>query len=443
MMTSSSKPYLFYFTILFLISTCVKAIKESFVIDIIHRDSPKSPLFDNTTTHFQRIHNALLRSDQRMNYLFPNKDNAINNYDPRPTLFGQPGAGEYVMQYALGHPMFRTYGIIDTGSDLTWLQCTPCTRCYSQGNLPFLDTNFNWGLHAVECLSFTCVHIVNPSVTQVFCDYGYCQCKYLIAYADRSSTIGDVFATLLRLQTRNGDYIGFPTFIFGCSTETTGSFSTGASGIVGLGRGPASLVSQIRDSIEGKFGYCLVPVGQDAYSQMRFGQSAVISGPDVVITPMIATTPINYYHISFEGITVEGVYIPYITGNLGNAIIDSGTIVTRLPARLYSFVESQVALHLDRLYTRVQRRFYSLCYSHNNIETMGGPKITIHLRGGNLVLSPENIYIQVDYGAVCFNFKSHPTDLVIGTNVQANFIVSFDLQRREIGFLKINCASLS
>ncbi|XP_054816907.1 aspartic proteinase CDR1-like [Prosopis cineraria] len=436
MTTSSSIPCLISFTIFFLIiSTCVKSKKDSFVIEIIHRDSPKSPLFDNTTTHFQRFYNALLRSEQRMNYLFPNKTSTINNYDPRPTLFGRPG-GEYVMQYSLGRPMFETYGIIDTGSDLTWLQCIPFTTSFDQGSLPYLDTNFNWGLHVVECQSRPCVHIVNPSVTQVFCAHDSCQCKYMVSYADDSTTAGDVFHTLLRLQTVNGDFRGFPMFIFGCSRETTSDIGPGAfSGIVGLGRGPASLVSQLYNYIDGKFAYCLAPVGQDADNDMRFGPIAAVSGPDVVYTPMIAGNSITYYHILMEGITVGDVYIPFLSGNT--------IVVTRLPERFYSFVEGQVARHLDPLYTRARDPggFYSLCYSITDVERIQGPGITIHLRGGDLALSAYNIYAMIDDGLLCFNFKSYPADeAILGTMLQANFMVSYDLRRRQIAFKKMNCA---
>ncbi|XP_054816912.1 aspartic proteinase CDR1-like [Prosopis cineraria] len=276
-----------------------------------------------------------------------------------------------------------------TGSDFTWLQCMPCIRCFDQGDLDYLHTDFNWGLHAVDCRSIQCIHIVNPSVTEVFCEAGDCQCKYMIEYSDDSTSAGDVFQTLLRLQTSAGDYVLFPSFIFGCSRETRGDFSAVSSGIVGLGRAPASMVSQLYNYIDGKFAYCLVPLGQDVVSEMRFGPIAVVSGPDVIYTPMIATYPTSYnYHILMEGITVGDVYVPYLSGNtIANTIIDCGTTVTRLPPRLYSFLEEQVARQLDRLYRRGD-------------------------------------------------------EAILGTLLQANFMVSYDLQRRQIAFKKMNCANL-
>ncbi|XP_054816911.1 aspartic proteinase CDR1-like [Prosopis cineraria] len=249
-----------------------------------------------------------------MNYLFPNKASTINDDDPRPTLVGQDG--EYIMEYSLGNPMFETYGVIDTGSDFTWLQCLPCIRCFNQGDLDYLHTDFNVGLHAVDCTSPLCIQIVNPSVTEVLCDADNCQCKYMMEYSDGSTSAGDVFHTLLRLQTTPGNYVGFPRFIFGCSRETTGDFSTIASGIIGLGRAPASMISQIYDYIDGKFAYCLVPMGQDAVSEMRFGQIAVISGPGIIYTPMIPQIlTSDNYHILMEGITVGDVYVPYLEGD--------------------------------------------------------------------------------------------------------------------------------
>ena len=119
-MMTSFETYLLSFTIFFLISSPyvksliphLKAIKESFTIDILHRDSMKSPLFDSKKTHFQRTYDALLRSEKRVKYLF-HKNTSTINIDL--TLL-QYGTGEYIMQFSLGHPMYTTYGFINTGN---------------------------------------------------------------------------------------------------------------------------------------------------------------------------------------------------------------------------------------------------------------------------------------------------------------------------------------
>lgn len=42
------------------------------------------------------------------------------------------GNGEYLTQIGLGTPPQTFTAIVDTGSDLLWTQCLPCTSCYPQ-----------------------------------------------------------------------------------------------------------------------------------------------------------------------------------------------------------------------------------------------------------------------------------------------------------------------
>ena len=118
-MVISFETYLLSFTIFLLSSPCVKsfiphlkASNESFTIDIIHRDSIKSPLFDSTKTHFQRTHDALHRSEERVKYLFHKNASTIN----LDLIVLGHHHGEYIMQYSLGNPSYITYGLIDTGN---------------------------------------------------------------------------------------------------------------------------------------------------------------------------------------------------------------------------------------------------------------------------------------------------------------------------------------
>ena len=42
------------------------------------------------------------------------------------------GSGEYFTRLGVGTPPKYLYMVLDTGSDVVWLQCKPCTKCYSQ-----------------------------------------------------------------------------------------------------------------------------------------------------------------------------------------------------------------------------------------------------------------------------------------------------------------------
>ena len=48
--------------------------------------------------------------------------------------------GEYLATVRLGTPERVFQVIVDTGSDLTWVQCSPCGKCYPQNDSLFLPS---------------------------------------------------------------------------------------------------------------------------------------------------------------------------------------------------------------------------------------------------------------------------------------------------------------
>ena len=69
---------------------------------------------------------------------------------------------------------------------------------------------------------------------------------------------------------------------------------------------------------------------------------------------------------------------------------------------------------------------------------MGGPRIAFYLRGGELVLSAENIYQKAGDGVGYLNFKGfNHLVTIFWTVAQANFMVTYDLQRVRICFKKM------
>src|SRR5438105_1675901 len=48
------------------------------------------------------------------------------------------GFGEFMVPIQLGTPPQEASIIIDTGSDLTWIQSQPCNKCYTQAD-PIFD----------------------------------------------------------------------------------------------------------------------------------------------------------------------------------------------------------------------------------------------------------------------------------------------------------------
>ncbi|XWS10363.1 hypothetical protein CRYUN_Cryun39dG0070800 [Craigia yunnanensis] len=225
-----------------------------------------------------------------------------------------PNGGSYLMKLSFGTPPVEYLAIADTGSDFIWIQCAPCpqTQCYSQ-DLPS---------------SYPKTVLEND-------------CEYYYSYGDKSYTIGILSTDTLSFDSSNGQKAAFPTSTFGCGHNNQGHFRSPGAGLVGLGGGPLSLVSQIGTQIDHRFAYCLVPRSAKSSSKLIFGQEAIISQPGAVSTPLITKNPPTFYFLSLEGVSI-GDKTAQAASSQGNIIIDSGTTLTILESNFYNSIETMV-----------------------------------------------------------------------------------------------------
>ncbi|XP_054813244.1 aspartic proteinase CDR1-like [Prosopis cineraria] len=447
-MAPISKRCILCFTVFILSSSfsifLVKATKLGFTVDLLHRDSPLSPLYDNSTTPFQKMHYALRRSAKRLNHFFPNNNNiSVETIEDDPEADINVSGFEYLMTYSLGTPEFETRGFADTGSDLVWLQCLPCQSCYPQDIDKFdpLDSSSHVN---VRCLSQRCDSARN-SVSKLSCDSD--MCKYKQTYGDRVSVSeGIISYDTLSLGSASGGKVRFPRFTFGCGYNNKGKFSRRTSGIIGLGRGPLSLVSQLSPSIEGRFSYCLVPSFESYSGKLKFGQNAVVSGPGVVSTRLVSRLlPPSHYYLTLEAMTVGNKRLQLTSVTEGNIIIDSGTTLTFLPLDFYVELEAEVAAVVDQRLNRARDPygFLELCYETDRVENVGGPTITVHFRGADVRLEAVNMFVMVNYNVACFAFKDASSQVVYGNVAQLNFLVGYDLLNNLLSFKPADCTTLS
>lgn len=169
-------------------SSAESDVGNGFTIDLIHRDSHKSPSYDPSATLLDRHLRALSCSISRTNSIGRRRrnlrDRRLSVEDVKSELY--PAGGEYYMEIAIGMPPVRTLVIADTGSDLTWTQCKPCNPCYPQ-RPPIFDPDNSSSYHLVSCPSDTCKMLGEAgSCSQL----GTCQYNYF--YGDGSVTGGDV-----------------------------------------------------------------------------------------------------------------------------------------------------------------------------------------------------------------------------------------------------------
>lgn len=148
-----------------------------------------------------------------------------------------PDDGDYLVNLSIGIPPVQILGVASTGSDLIWIQCKPCKKCYNQ-TLPVFDPHRSTTYQNLSCDS-------NPT------------CEYSYLYGDGSYTKEVLAAETLTLGINQP--VSLPNVVFGCGHDNKGTFHRLVSGVIGLGGGQLSSVSQMVQSVRRKFSYCLVP----------------------------------------------------------------------------------------------------------------------------------------------------------------------------------------
>ncbi|KAJ1376185.1 Xylanase inhibitor, N-terminal, partial [Sesbania bispinosa] len=118
----------------------------------------------------------LSRDSARVNWIL-SKLQLVNESELRPEGLSAPlisglsqGAAEYFMRIGVGQPVQPFYMIPDTGSDVNWLQCKPCVRCYNQSD-PIFDPSRSSSYAKVTCESKQCKELGTESCRDHECEY--------------------------------------------------------------------------------------------------------------------------------------------------------------------------------------------------------------------------------------------------------------------------------
>jgi len=345
------------------------------------------------------------------------------------------------MTYSVGTPPFKLYGIVDTGSDIVWLQCEPCKQCYNQ-TTPKFNPSKSSSYKNIPCSSNLCHSVRATSCNdQIFCEY-------TINYGDYSHSQGDLSVETLTLDSTTGSPVSFPKTVIGCGNNNTVSFGGAGSGIVGLGGGPVSLITQLGSSIGGKFSYCLVPLDNkelNITSKLSFGDAAVVSGDNVASTPIVKKDPSVYYVLTLETFSVGNKRVEFggssEDGDEGNIIIDSGTTLTVLPADVYTKLESAVVDLVKLKRVDDPYKLFGLCYSAT-LDEYDFPLITAHFKGADVELHSISTFTQALVGLVCLAFLPSPTGAIFGNLAQQNLLDGYDLQQGTVSFKPTDCTKV-
>ncbi|XP_051122117.1 protein ASPARTIC PROTEASE IN GUARD CELL 1-like [Andrographis paniculata] len=341
------------------------------------------------------------------------------------------GSGEYFCRIGIGNPPTQAYMVLDTGSDINWVQCEPCADCYQQSDPifnPGVSSSFNpLTCEAEQCRSLELSECRNDT------------CLYQVSYGDGSYTVGDFVTETITFS----DSAAVPNVAMGCGHNNEGLFIA-ASGLIGLGGGKLSLPSQINAS---SFSYCLVDRDSDSSSTLEFNSAPPAS---TVFASLIRNSKLDtFYYLDITGISVAGelLSIPASTFRLdengdGGMIVDSGTAITRLGTEAYNAMRDAFKKGTGNLKLIEGVALFDTCYDLSTLKSVEVPTVSFQFSNGKeLQLPAKNYMIPVDStGTFCFAFA--PTSSspgILGNVQQQGTRVSYDLANSQIGFKSNSC----
>lgn len=442
--------------------------KRGFKVKMLHRNSVDSPFRKTYSSKMQALREDMSidatrhatfrdRTKKRLTANPPAITAVIegppsHDYDfTSPVVSGSTlGSGQYFVDFFLGTPPQKFSLIVDSGSDLLWVQCSPCRQCYAQDSPLYSPANSST-FTPVPCLSSECLLI--PATEGFPCDFRYPgACAYEYRYGDSSSSKG-VFA----YESATVDGIRIDKVAFGCGSDNQGSFAA-AGGVLGLGQGPLSFGSQVGYAYGNKFAYCLVNYldPTSVSSSLIFGDELISTEHDLQYTPLVdnPTSPTLYY-VRIKKVTVAGEELPIpeptfkidFLGN-GGSIFDSGTTVTYWLPGAYRHVLA--AFERGLKYPRANsEQGLELCVDVSGVDQPSFPSLAIELEGGAVFQPPpENYFVDVAPGVQCLAMASQVAASLggfntIGNLMQQNFLVQYDREESRIGFAPAKCSSHS
>ncbi|XP_048232750.1 aspartic proteinase Asp1 isoform X2 [Ricinus communis] len=235
----------------------------------------------------------------------------------------------------IGQPAKPYFLDVDTGSDLTWLQCdAPCRQCIEAPHPLYRPSN-----NLVICEDPLCASLQPPGVHNC---QDPDQCDYEVEYADGGSSLGVLVKDVFVLNFTNGKRLN-PLLALGCGyDQLPGRSNHPLDGILGLGRGISSIPSQLSSQglVSNVIGHCLSGRGGGF---LFFGED-IYDSSGVTWTPM-SRDHLKHYSPGFAELIFDGK-----STGIRNLLVvfDSGSSYTYLNAQAYQHLVFSLKRELSR-----------------------------------------------------------------------------------------------
>ncbi|XP_058097486.1 aspartic proteinase Asp1-like isoform X1 [Magnolia sinica] len=357
--------------------------------------------------------------------------------------------GLYYVSVSIGNPPKKYFLDIDTGSDLTWVQCdAPCVSCYNGPHPPYKPARNK----LVFCKDPLCA--ASPSLIPYTCEEPRDQCDYQITYADGSFSDGVLVRDTFSLRMSSGS-LAQPSLTFGCGYNQGGSSSTSTlmtDGVLGLGNGKSSILSQLRglNLVRNVTGHCISGQGG---GYLFFGDS-IIPSSGVTWTPMSR----NRFHKYSPG-PMNIIFGKQPIGVKDLLVVfDSGSTYTYFASQPYQAFVSMLKKSLSGkpLKEVSEDEILSLCWEGSRrfksileVREYFKPLILIFANGkkATLEIPLEGYLIISGRGNVCLGILNGSEgglqDLnIIGDISLQDLMVIYDNEKQKIGWVRENCNRL-
>lgn len=397
-------------------------------LQVIHAYSPCSP-FKPKASWEETVAQTLAQDRTRLLYL----SSLVARKSVVPVAWGRQviQSPSYIVRVKVGTPPQSFLMALDTSNDAAWLPCNGCLGC--PGSSVFASEKSS-SFAGVGCGTPQCNQVTSPICFQNLCTYNQTYGSSTIAAALSQDTIALAQDPI-------------PNFVFGCIQKATGS-SVPPQGLLGLGRGPLSLLAQSQSLYQSTFSYCLPSFSSTNFTgSLRLGP--VAQPKRIHFTPLLKNPrrP-SLYYVNLIGIKVgrKTVDIPpsalaFDATTGAGTIIDSGTVYTRLVQPAYTAVRDEF-----------RRRMGSA-----NVTSLGGfdtcytvpvtiPTITFMFQDLNMTVTQDNFLLRsASTPTACLAMAAAPDNVnsvlnVIANMQQQNHRVLFDIPNSRIGISRERCS---
>lgn len=355
------------------------------------------------------------------------------------------GSGNYYVKIGLGTPPKYFSLLVDTGSSLSWLQCQPCKGfCHPQIE-PLFNSNTSKTYKSFSCDSSQCSSLKSSTLNDPACEIGSNACLYRASYGDSSFSVGYLSQDVLSITPSET----ISNFVYGCGQNNQGLFGR-SSGILGLAHDKLSALAQLSTKYGYAFSYCLPTSFSASKNSSKGGYLSIgtssLAKSSYKYTPMVKNPKIpSLYLLGITTITVAGrpLAIPGSSYKVPT-IIDSGTVITRLPMDVYEALRDAFKKAMSKKYSSAPGvSILDTCFKGNARDIEAVPEVQIVFQGGAaLPLKGHNSLIEFEEGVTCLAIAGNSGNTpiaIIGNYQQQTIDVAYDVSNSRIGFAAGGC----